>query len=88
MAGTIDLIQRCYGGISIENDMLWFDPQLPRSLRGVAMNIYYQHHQGHVQIAPESFSIQVSSGPHFPITLNVRGKLYTIDTTQKYEFAL
>ena len=88
MAGTVDLIQRCYGDLSIENDMLWLDPQLPKSLRGLSMNIYYRHHQVHVQVSPDSLSIQMSPGSHFQITINVRGRPYTINSTQKQEFAL
>jgi trehalose/maltose hydrolase-like predicted phosphorylase len=88
MAGTVDLIQRCYAGISIENDMLCLDPQLPESLRGVDMNMYYRHHQIHVRISQESLSIQISPGLHFPIKINVRGKIHTVDSTQRQEFAL
>ena len=30
MAGTVDLVQRCYLGIETRNDVIWFDPSSPQ----------------------------------------------------------
>ncbi|GJL58305.1 MAG: hypothetical protein NPIRA03_11620 [Nitrospirales bacterium] len=61
MAGTIDLMQRCYGGIDCDNNVLTVNPRLPDTLDGLAMRIQYRQHQIKVQISPESLSLDVSA---------------------------
>jgi alpha,alpha-trehalase len=42
MAGTVDLAQRCYTGVSPHGDALWFDPALPDDLQCVQMMLRYR----------------------------------------------
>jgi alpha,alpha-trehalase len=44
MAGTIDLIQRCYTGIETRQNKLLFNPFLPHDLRGIKFGIFYRQH--------------------------------------------
>ena len=42
MAGTIDLIQRCYAGLEPKGDVLCFNPDLPDWLESIEFRIIYQ----------------------------------------------
>jgi trehalose/maltose hydrolase-like predicted phosphorylase len=42
MAGTVDLVQRCYGGIEVRGDKLRLDPRLPDELHELRLSIIYR----------------------------------------------
>ncbi|MCX2838342.1 glycoside hydrolase family 65 protein [Salinimicrobium sp. MT39] len=42
MAGTIDIVQRCFTGLEIRNDVLWLNPQLPKEINSLSMKINYR----------------------------------------------
>ncbi len=42
MAGTVDLVLRCYTGIEIRNDTLRFNPTLPSELKSIKFSINYR----------------------------------------------
>ena len=44
MAGTLDLIQRCYTGIELRDDELWFNPVLPDELTRLSFLVRYRRH--------------------------------------------
>ncbi len=42
MAGTVDLIQRCYLGVEARQDILWFDPILPKEVDKLKLRLLYR----------------------------------------------
>ena len=42
MVGTLDLLQRCYTGLEVRDDVLWLNPQLPTELRRLTFTILYR----------------------------------------------
>lgn len=44
MAGTVDLIRRCYTGLEARNGALWFNPQLPDELEYITFRFKYKSH--------------------------------------------
>lgn len=42
MAGTVDIIQRCYMGIEFRNNIIYFNPNLPEEITNIAMTICYR----------------------------------------------
>lgn len=44
MAGTVDLLQRCYTGIETRGDVLWIDPRLPEALTRLKVRLRYRGH--------------------------------------------
>ncbi|MEZ5269789.1 MAG: glycosyl hydrolase family 65 protein [Microthrixaceae bacterium] len=53
MAGTVDLIQRCYGGIDTREDMLHINPSLPVGLPELAFSISYRGQLVSLEISHE-----------------------------------
>ena len=44
MAGTVDILQRCYTGIELRGDVLWLRPRLPKALRRLRLSVSYRGH--------------------------------------------
>jgi len=57
MAGTVDLIQRCYLGVEARKDALWFDPHLPREVARLALRFLYRHQFLDITVTPERLTV-------------------------------
>ncbi|MEQ9672570.1 glycosyl hydrolase family 65 protein [Coleofasciculus sp. G2-EDA-02] len=44
MAGTVDLMQRCYTGLDIRDQVLWLNPFLPKELSDIRLRLCYRGH--------------------------------------------
>lgn len=62
MAGTVDLIQRCYTGLEIRDDALWLDPQLPLGLERLRISIRYRQHWLSLDITQQATTVSVERG--------------------------
>ena len=49
MAGTIDLLQRCYTGLELREDVLFFNPVIPAELGSLELDIRYRGYLLHLQ---------------------------------------
>jgi len=85
MAGTIDLLERCYGGLELRGDALWFTPQLPTALKWIAFPLIYRHHQLAVDITPRRIRVQAGPGRAAPMTLVISGHPYQLQPGQTVE---
>ena len=56
MAGTVDLIQRCYTGLETRGGILRFDPNLPDELTDIRFNIRYRRNWIAVRITHEKLT--------------------------------
>lgn len=73
MAGTIDLIQRCYLGIEMRADVLHFDPALPKGLQRVKVRLHYRRQTLDVDVDHDVLRIRSGSLTTNPITIAYRG---------------
>jgi alpha,alpha-trehalase len=64
MAGTVDLIHRCYLGLDARQDVLWLNPQLPRELSRLRIRIRYRQASLCLDATHEVLKVHV---PHCPI---------------------
>jgi trehalose/maltose hydrolase-like predicted phosphorylase len=44
MAGTVDIVQRCYTGMEVRDDVLWLNPALPDALNELELRVRYRGH--------------------------------------------
>jgi alpha,alpha-trehalase len=63
MAGTVDIIQRCYTGLDAHGDVLWLNPRLPAELHRLELDIRYRDQllrisvrDGHLQVEADPAS--------------------------------
>ncbi len=78
MAGTVDLVQRCYTGLETRGDILWLNPQLPEYLRRLELRLCYRGHCIELELTPNR--IQVSSHPTVarPVKIRVKDEIHLL----------
>jgi trehalose/maltose hydrolase-like predicted phosphorylase len=74
MAGTVDLIQRCYTGIELRDDELWFNPVLPDELSRLSFQLRYRGHSLHVDITDDALSVVSEPASTDPVTIRLKGE--------------
>jgi alpha,alpha-trehalase len=88
MAGTVDLMQRCYSGLETRQDALWFNPALPEEVKSLAFHILYREHWLHVTIQKKSIKISSKGETSIPIKIGLRDTLHDLQTGGSMELDL
>jgi alpha,alpha-trehalase len=78
MAGSIDLLQRCFTGLETRGDRLIINPLWPESLGALRMPIHYRGYRMHLTITGRSAELSVDPTEHPPIEIECRGKVKTL----------
>ncbi len=69
MAGTVDLLERCFAGISVRADTLRLDPYWPSELGTVELTIQYRDLPLTIRIGDGRVRVTAGAGPGAPITV-------------------
>jgi alpha,alpha-trehalase len=88
MAGTVDLVQRCYLGIEMRANVLHFDPALPRDLRRIKVRLHYRRQTLDVEVDHDVLRIRSGSLTTTPITIAYRGHYRDLAPGDAAEFRL
>jgi trehalose/maltose hydrolase-like predicted phosphorylase len=78
MAGSIDLLQRCFTGLETRGDRLILNPMWPEDLGALRMPIHYRGYRMHLTITGRSAEISVDPADHPPVTIECRGRVTTL----------
>lgn len=85
MAGTVDLLQRCYTGLETAADALRLHPIVPDALRSVAFPVRYRGHLVHLTATPTATTVHVDVDEGAPITVEVAGSAYELNPGESVE---
>lgn len=88
MAGTLDIIQRCYSGLEIRDDVLWFNPRLPEDIEQMNYHLRYRGHWMKLEINHQKLTITFDKGWANPVTIGVKGETHRFETNDKKVFKL
>jgi trehalose/maltose hydrolase-like predicted phosphorylase len=88
MAGTVDLIQRCYNGLALREGVLWLNPCLPEELKSVRSRIQYRGHWFGIHITHETLSVAFEGAWAPYARIGVNGKIYTFKRGESKSFDL
>ena len=88
MAGTVDLMQRCYSGLETRQDMLLFNPALPEEVNSLAFNILYRRHWLQVTINKDSMRIASREGAASPIRIGLGETIHELQSGLSVELEL
>jgi len=88
MAGTVDLVQRCYTGLEIRNDVLWLNPTLPEELETLRLRVRYRGHWISLHISHDLLKISFIKGYSPEVQIGVKGEVYTFQQGASREFPL
>jgi len=89
MAGTVDVLQRCYTGLELRGDVLWLDPRLPDPLRRLRLFVRYRGHSLRLDIRRRD-RIEVSAvrcaAPRMKVA--IRDRVYELAAGERRTFPL
>jgi HAD superfamily hydrolase (TIGR01509 family) len=88
MAGTVDLVLRCFAGVETRDDALWLHPVLPPEMTRVAFTIVYRDQPIRVQLTPRSVRLRLRRCAANPIAVCVEGDRTVLRPGDVYEAAL
>lgn len=88
MAGTIDLIQRCYIGVEMWAGTLHFDPALPEDLQQIKVRLRYRRQMLDLEVNHDRLRIASRSFTAVPIKVAYRGHFRDVAPGDVCEFQL
>lgn len=62
MAGTVDLLQRCYSGLAPRHGALHLDPRLPAQLAPLSFDVHYRGHLVRLRLDTEGTVVRIEPG--------------------------
>jgi trehalose/maltose hydrolase-like predicted phosphorylase len=72
MAGTVDLMQRCYTGIETRDGVLRFNPRLPDEVDEMKATLQYRRHTLDVEVSKARLKVSSRAGVAAPIRIAYR----------------
>jgi alpha,alpha-trehalase len=88
MAGTVDLMQRCYTGTELRSGALILNPRLPEELTCLSATIRYRQQTLDLHITQHSFSITSRPATAAPIVIAYRDQTREMSPGQNFRFKL
>jgi alpha,alpha-trehalase len=88
MAGTVDIIQRCYMGLEFHEDVLLLDPNIPRNLPRISMNIKYQGNWFGISTTQGIMTISCDQCEMPATKISFHGRLYSLKPGEVVNFDL
>jgi len=88
MAGTIDLIQRCYTGITLSKGTLWINPQLPENLQEIILRVRYRAQWLKIKVDHEKLYVEVEEGWGKKISVGFNEEKYLLKNGDTKTFNL
>lgn len=88
MAGTVDLLQRCYSGLEIRDNVMWLNPQLPEDIREMSFHVRYRGHWIKLIINKKTIKVDFDKGWAEPVYIGVKGRRYKFETDDHKQFKL
>lgn len=88
MAGTADILQRCYTGLEVRGEALWLHPLLPVELAGLGFGVSFRGHDLTLVVDHRRLRVEAGEGRANPVTLMVSGEPTLLHPGQVVEMAL
>jgi alpha,alpha-trehalase len=88
MVGSVDLVQRCYCGIEMRDEVLWRHPCLPADVRRLELQIRYCSHWLTVEVSHEALRVTSRQGWAKTARVGFRNQVYEFEAGDVREFVL
>ncbi|BBX65818.1 putative glycosyl hydrolase [Mycobacterium saskatchewanense] len=87
MAGSIDLLQRCFTGLETRDDRLVLAPHWPKALGPIEFAFVYRGQRLHLRISGRAGALTSEAGNAEPIRVECRGRLHRLEPGHTIEVA-
>ena len=71
MAGTVDILQRCYLGIETRADTLWLNPLLPSEVRSLQLDLRYDRQWLNISVTDGELVVEAEHGEGGSIRIGI-----------------
>ena len=88
MAGTVDIIQRCYTGLEIRDGVLWVNPRLPRELKSLKLRIRYRGHWIGFSFSQQKIKVKFENGWSPKVEIGYKSKVYAFGQGDQKELEI
>lgn len=88
MAGTADLVQRCYTGLEVRGEALWFNPMLPPELRSLRFDMRFRGVELEVDVDHRRLRVTSVAGHPRSASLMLAGEPVSLAVGQSVEVRL
>ncbi|MBM9537495.1 glycoside hydrolase family 65 protein [Desulfobulbus alkaliphilus] len=88
MAGTVDILQRCYTGLEFHDDVLYLHPSIPQGLPRLSMRIKYRGNWFDIAATQESVTIACDQCDLETTKISFQGKIYQLSPGDTLTFGL
>ncbi len=88
MAGTVDLIQRCYLGIETREEVLWLNPRLPGELTRLRLQIRYRQASLCLDATQDVLKIRVLHCPIEPVCIGFGDRAMELEEGEEVDLNL
>jgi alpha,alpha-trehalase len=88
MTGTVDLVQRCYTGIEMRDEVLWLNPRLPEDLRSLTLHMRYRSHELTLDVTHDTLRIAFRQGWAKTAKIGFHNQVYEFNAGDVKEFTL
>ena len=88
MAGTLDIVQRCYTGIVARQDVLWLNPRLPDALNSLSLNLHYRGQALQLKITQDQMKISAMHSTASPVQIGFEDVIYELKAGEVRVFQL
>jgi alpha,alpha-trehalase len=78
MAGSVDLIQRCYTGMVTREDVLWLNPSIPDDIASLEMNLRYRGHHLDLRLTHSLLEVHARESNGAPIRVGIVDTVYPV----------
>lgn len=88
MAGTVDILRRCYTGLEVRDETLWLNPVLPTELHSLRMRLSFRGHSVKLLVDRDRLRVESEGGRAVPAKLMLSGASETLHRGQVVEVNL
>ena len=88
MAGTVDVLQRCYTGLELRGDILWLEPKLPKPLRRLRLFVRYRGQSLTVELEHDTIEVRAMYCVAPSIRVAIDGEIHDVRASETRRFSL
>jgi alpha,alpha-trehalase len=88
MAGTVDILQRCYTGLEFHGDILYLNPCIPEGLPRLSMRIKYRGNWFDIAATQDLLTITCDQCESKATKISFQGEIYQLNPGDTLNFAL
>lgn len=88
MAGSVDLVHRCYTGLELRDGVLWVNPRLPDPMRRLLVLVRYRGHTLELVMTRDAVDVSAERSEIPSIKIAICGAVHVLSAGERRRFSL